>query len=80
MGEVHPRLIRCFAAAFPSLKEEQIIHASAETLAAWDSVAGVTLFATIEEEFEIEMNLEDLADLLSFQNILVYLQAKGLDS
>jgi acyl carrier protein len=80
MAEARSRLIRCFAAAFPTLNEGQIIQADAETLTVWDSVASVTLFATIEEEFETEIELEDMTDLLSFSKILTYLQTKGLGS
>jgi acyl carrier protein len=39
----------------------------------WDSVAGVTLFAIIEEEFALEIDVQDMKDLLSFDSILQYL-------
>jgi acyl carrier protein len=76
VDDTHERLVKCFAAAFPTMAEEQIQLASAETVAAWDSIAGATLFAVIEEEFGLEFDPQDLADLLSFPQILAYLQAK----
>jgi acyl carrier protein len=76
MDEIQARLIRCFGAVFPMLGNDQIVAATADTVAAWDSVASVTLFATIEEEFELEVDIEDLGELLSFDKILAYLSAK----
>jgi acyl carrier protein len=73
MDEIQPRLVRCFAAVFPNLSGDQIAVASADTVSAWDSVASVTLFAMIEEEFELEIDIEDLGELLAFDKILAYL-------
>jgi acyl carrier protein len=78
MDEIRPRLFRCFAAAFPSLSDDEIVIASANTVSAWDSVASVTLFAMIEEEFELEIDIEDLGGLLAFDTILAYLNAKAV--
>jgi acyl carrier protein len=69
------RLARCFAAVFPNLNGDQIVVATAATVTAWDSVASVTLFAMIEEEFELEIDVEDLGELLGFDKILAYLMA-----
>jgi acyl carrier protein len=78
MDEIQPRLVRCFAAAFPNLSSDEIVSASADTVTAWDSVASVTLFAMIEEEFELEVDIEDLGDLLAFDKILAYLNVKAV--
>jgi len=78
MDEIQPRLFRCFAAAFPNLSDDEIVIASADTVTAWDSVASVTLFAMIEEEFELEVDIEDLGELLAFDKILAYLNAKAV--
>jgi acyl carrier protein len=67
------RLSRCFLAAFPRLKKEQIALASVETVDEWDSIAGATLLALIEEEFEIQFDVEALDRLDSFEAILEYL-------
>jgi acyl carrier protein len=76
MDETQSRLRRCFSAVFPSLSSEEILKADAANLEAWDSVASVTLFATIEEEFGIEMDVQDAAELLSFARIVDYLQRR----
>ncbi|MGC2331985.1 MAG: hypothetical protein WA581_11065 [Candidatus Acidiferrales bacterium] len=81
MDETQARLVRCFAAAFPLLSSEAILQADARKIEAWDSIASVTLFATIEEEFGIEMDLQASAELLSFPEILDYLRSeKGSES
>jgi len=74
MDELHVRLARCFSAVFPSLSPARILKAQSSNVEGWDSVASVTLFATIEEEFGIEIDIQDLKALLSFEKLIVYLQ------
>lgn len=76
MDDTQERLVRCFAAAFPRLSGDAILQADAATTEAWDSIASVTLFATIEEEFGIEMDVQASAQLLSFPKILDYLRTE----
>jgi acyl carrier protein len=73
MDDKQIRLIRCFSAVFPSLSKEQVLHASTTSVKEWDSVASVTLFAMIEEEYGIEMDIQDLAEMVSFERTLAYL-------
>ncbi len=75
MTDAEARLTRCFLAAFPGLKREQIASASVQTVEKWDSVATVTLVALIEEEFGIQIDLEALDRLDSYRTILDYLNA-----
>ena len=51
MDETQKRVTRCFSAVFPNLSQDEIFQASTTNVKAWDSVAGVTLFAMIEEEY-----------------------------
>jgi acyl carrier protein len=74
MDEIKSRLVSCFQTVFPSLSESEVLHASQESVAAWDSVAAITLVNVIEEEFGIEMDLDALADLNSFDRVHQYLQ------
>lgn len=78
MSETQSRLIRCFRGVFPSLPEAEIPHATASTVEGWDSVASVTLLATIEEEFGLQIDVQDMTELVSFEKLLGYLQAKGI--
>jgi len=76
MDELRVRLERCFSAVFPALSLAEIVKAESSTVAGWDSVASVTLFATVEEEFGIEVAIQDMKDLLSFEKLLAYLELK----
>ena len=76
MDETRDTLVKCFSAIFPSLSKDEILEADATNTEAWDSVASVTLFAAIEEEFGIEMDVQDSAALLSFAGVLGYLRTR----
>jgi acyl carrier protein len=77
MSEQHrDRLIGCFQTVFPSMEPAEIAAASQATVPEWDSVAAITLVNVIDEEFGIEMDLDQIADLDSFDKVLVYLQGQ----
>ena len=50
--------------------------ASQEAVAAWDSVAAITMMNVIEDEFGLEMDLDDLGELDSFEKVHAYLQKR----
>jgi acyl carrier protein len=72
--ELENRLARCFASVFADLTTEQIAQASVRTVPTWDSLAAVTLLAVVEQEFGIEINPLDLADLNSYGAMKDYLR------
>jgi acyl carrier protein len=74
MDDYEARLLKCFSAVFSGLGEAELRSASSENLASWDSVTTVTLIALIEEEFKIEVDVEDLERLTSFDSVLGYLK------
>ena len=74
MDEVQSRLTKCFETVFPDLPESEIPNARQDTVAGWDSVAGITLLNVIEEEFQIEMDLELAAELDSYERICEHLK------
>lgn len=74
MDNHEARLLKCFSVVFSGLSEAELRSASSENLASWDSVTTVTLIALIEEEFKIEVDLEDLEQLTSFDSVLGYLK------
>ena len=73
MDHIALRLTNCFQTVFPHLPEGEIAAASQTNVAAWDSVAAITLVNVIEEEFGIQMDLDQLADLDSFTRVHDYL-------
>jgi acyl carrier protein len=79
MADDENRLADCFAAVFPELGPQDIRSASMASLANWDSVAGITLMSVIEEEFKVSISPDDVANLVSFELILDYLQRTQLD-
>lgn len=74
MDETRERLIKCFETVFPDLKDSEIPNVTQESLAAWDSIAAITLVNVIEDEFGIQMDLDQLGDLDTFPRILAYLE------
>lgn len=73
MDEVQNRLTKCFQIVFPDLPPSEIPKARQESVAAWDSVASITLLNVIEEEFQIEIDLELVAELDSYERVRQYL-------
>lgn len=76
MDETRQRLTNCFQVVFPDLPPEALTTASTATVTAWDSIAAITLMNVIEEEFGFQMDLDDLADLDSFEKVYSYLQKR----
>ncbi len=74
MDETKARLITCFQTVFPDLSDAEILVATQQSLAAWDSIAAITLVNVIEDEFQIQMDLDQLAELDSFDRVEHYLQ------
>jgi phosphopantetheine binding protein len=76
VNNVQERLTRCFSAVFSQVSREEICFVGRGSIAEWDSVATITLFALIEEEFGIGLDVEELQNLDSFQEIYEYLCQK----
>jgi acyl carrier protein len=70
MDEIRQRLVNCFVAVFPTLNVEHLELVVPGSVEGWDSVATVTLMSVIEEEFEIEIDPENIEALLSFDSAL----------
>ena len=74
MQDLENRLVRCFSSVFPDLSEEQIRHASIESIPGWHSLASVTLISVVQEEFGVQVSLADLPNLVSFSAMQTYVQ------
>lgn len=68
------RLVACFAAVFPDVPAPALVEADATRTPGWDSVAGVTLLALVEEEFDVTAEADDIAGLTSFAAILAFVE------
>lgn len=71
---IESKLLDCMKAVFPTVSEGTLAEASMENLAQWDSLSTVTIAALIEENFEVEIEPEDLVKLTSFKNIASFLK------
>lgn len=76
MDDVKKRLTGCFQIVFPDIPEAQIPLLSQANTSAWDSVAAITLLNVLEEEFAVEMDLDQVADLNSFERVYAHLQER----
>jgi acyl carrier protein len=76
MDDARSRLMRCFSTVFPELPSGTLTNTNTANTAEWDSLASVTLFALVEEEFGIELDVNALGELSSFDSILDYLQTR----
>ena len=73
MAELHERLVRCVSSVVPTMTEEGVRAVDVASLMDVDSLAAVTLLALINEEFGVDMDLEDLLKLGSFQAVQQFL-------
>lgn len=74
--ELPARLERCFAAVFADLSPAELRQANAGQVAAWDSMATVTLMAVVNEEFGLDLDLDQIEPLQSFDAWLGYLESR----
>ena len=69
MNDVGERLARCFLSALPKLTMDNVRDTNVTALSDVDSWASVTLIAVIDEEFGINLSLDQLWELGTFQAI-----------
>ena len=68
-------------AATLGVSESQITeHTSAGDIAAWDSLGQVNLMMTLEQTFDLMLDVEDFAALDSVPLMLEYLERQGVDA
>jgi acyl carrier protein len=79
MDDFEQRLSSCFRTVFPKLGDEDITAASMESFEEWDSLKMMTLIVVLEEEFEIEIPLDDIENLTSFRALQSFLSGKALN-
>lgn len=77
MSDIQARLLRCFAAAFPEVAENELAILAPESTEQWDSEAMAVLLALIQEEFGFEIDApEELEELQSFAGIYRYVNSR----
>jgi hypothetical protein len=63
--DIERRVYVCFGNVFPTVPAAQIPGLRQEQTADWDSVAHVTLLASLAEEFALEIDFEAAQDMTS---------------
>ncbi len=76
MHNSEQRLEKVFETVFPDMPVAEIRTASQDSIQNWDSVAAITLMNLIEEEFGIQMDFGEVAELTSFPKILEYVNER----
>lgn len=76
MDDLKTRLIACFQLTFPNLSLAEIPSVSQACLSDWDSIRAITLATVIEEQFGIEVDIDDLSDLDSFERVRSFLETR----
>jgi acyl carrier protein len=66
MTDLQRAVLNCFHSVFPALSETELTRMRQSEHAAWDSVAHVTLVALLHEALDIELDVDDLEDMTSF--------------
>jgi acyl carrier protein len=77
MDSLEGKLIECFAVVFPELAPAEVHLASVSTVPTWDSMVTVNLVAVIEEQFGIQLELDELTETASFASILELLRQRN---
>jgi len=75
MDEQNKRLLTCFRTVFGELPDAELMKATTSTLAAWDSVASITLVNVIEEEFQIQLDYDAIPEMTSYEAVAKYVSA-----
>ncbi|MGD1095852.1 MAG: acyl carrier protein [Bryobacteraceae bacterium] len=79
MQDAHfERLVSCFQTVFTNLNPGDIPAARHDNVAAWDSVAHVTLLSLVAEEFGMEIGFEEFESATSFRSILDLTRRKAI--
>ena len=78
MCDLDGRLAAIFGLVFPGLRGEAALEATRDSVPGWDSIATVTLFTLVEEEFGKPIDPAEAAEWTSFSRVRAAVQ-KELD-
>lgn len=80
MARLDERLVRCISSVVPTMTEESIRAVDVASLMDVDSLAAVTLLTLINEEFGVDMDLDNLLKLGSFKAVQQFLCEQVLEA
>lgn len=74
------RLVSCFSKVFGNLSPSEIPTLRKENIAAWDSIAHVTLLNLVREEFDVDIDFEEFDSATSFPAVLEMVRARTVNA
>ena len=77
MNDIRTQLEECFSVVFADLTPEEIPTASMETVESWDSLGTLTLVGVVEQMFGVKVEIDDVPELVSFENIAAWLEGQS---
>ncbi len=78
MSEKNKNLVRDIMVSVLGLTADQVDeYASSETIESWDSLKHMSLVVSLEEEFDIEFDEEEILTLTSLPEIMATLSKKA---
>lgn len=75
-NEIRTQLEECFSVVFADLNPDQIPTASMETVESWDSLGTLTLVGVVEQMFGVQVEIDDVPELVSFEKIATWLDGR----
>lgn len=69
LDDVTRRLVQCFQDVFPDLDDAAARGAVFGAVEEWDSLSSLTLVAVVEDEFQVILDDDLVAELTSFERI-----------
>ncbi|MDG5467834.1 acyl carrier protein [Deltaproteobacteria bacterium IMCC39524] len=76
---MNERLVAVLSSVF-GLRQEQIVpELTKDMVSKWDSLTQMDLVVSIEQEFSITLEIEDILKMSSVAGIFEVLQGKGVD-
>lgn len=76
---MNQRLVSVLAQVFGLRHEQIVLDLSKENTGSWDSLKQMDLVVTLEQEFNIILEIPDIVTMTSVQSIVDVLHAKGVD-
>lgn len=81
MDDCDDHIMRCFIAAFPSATRDEIRAAKTfDGIPGWDSLRMVNLLAVLDDEFGVQIDLEELLEREPFDAVRRNLLQRGMKS
>lgn len=74
----HDRLAAAFEKAFGFDPKSFSLQLAPEQVPNWDSIGHMSLVATLEQEFQVQFEVDEIMEMSSPQKILDILKARGV--